>query len=290
MLLHEGEGVFQLLAGVGDGLGLLVLHGEGDGVVRQADAAALEHGGGLGGVAGHVGGKHDPAQQGESVVQGDARLGGAAGAHVGGQAEGFRHVDIIGLDMLVDIADDELRQGLERDGVQALEALQEQRRNGLVVGDAVVRLGAAAEAPVIGEDEGDAFGEALHDGVHVHVGDAQLLSPVALKEPVDKHEGAEIGAHPAVFPEALEDGDGGGGHHARHGHQIVEPLGIVIEGVLHAAPLAPFGDAGFVIVAVTLAADAVLGLPQGVEAFKPFVNGPDELIGDFHFTSLPESA
>ena len=184
--------------------------------------------------------------------------------------------------MLVDVADDELRQGLHRHGGQALEALEEEGRDGLVEGDALVAVRPAAETLVVCEDEGDLLGEVLDDAVHVHVRDAQLRAAVALKEPVDEHEGAEVGAHPAVLPEALEDGEGGGGDHARHGGEVLEPRGVIVEGVLHAAPLAPFGDAGLVVVAAALAADAVLGLPQGVEALKLFVDGVYELIGKLH--------
>ena len=290
VLLDKGDGVQQLLAGVGDGLLLGVLHGHGDRKVGQADAAALEHGGRLGGVAGHVGGEHHFTQNGEGVVQGHARLRRAAGADVGGQTEGLGHVDVVGLDMLVDVADDKLRQGLHGDGGQPLEALEEEGRDGLVEGDALVGLRAAAEARVVCQDEGDLLREVLHDAVHVHVGDAQLRAAVALKEPVDEHEGAQIGAHPAVLPEAFEDGQGGGGHHAGHGHQVLDPGAVVVERVLHAAPLAVFGHARLVVVAGPEAAGAVLGLPQRVEALELFVHGGKELVGHFHLTSLPESA
>ena len=189
--------------------------------------------------------------------------------------------------MLVNVADDELRQGLHRDRCQTLKALEEEGRDGLVEGNALFGIRSAAKTRVICEDESNLLGEVLHDAVHVHVRNTQLSAAVALKEAVNEHEGAEIGAHPAVLPEALEDGDGGGGHHARHGDEIFHPRVIIVEGVLHAAPLAPFGNAGLVVIAAALAADAVLCLPQGVKALELFVDDAYEFIGKLHFYFPP---
>ena len=288
LLLDEGDGVFQFAGGIGVGAGLVVDHGHGHRLVRQLDAAALEHGGGLGGVAGHIGSQESLAEDGEGVVNGHAGLRRAAGADVRRQAVGLSHVDIIGFDMLVDVADDKFRQGLQGDGDQVLEACHEQRGQHLIHGHHPVGEGAAAEAPVIGQHQGDLLGQTLHDGVHIHVGDPQLIAPVALKQPVDEHEGAQVGAHPAVLPEALQAGDGGGAHHQRHAAQVFQPLAVVIEGVLHAAPFPVFGNAGLVVVAGAEAAHAVFGLPQGVKALQLFVDGFDQLISCFHITCLPE--
>ena len=126
-LLDEGDGVLEHLGGVGVRARLVMDHGESYGEVRQIHAAALEHGGAFGCVAGHVGGDESLADDGEGVVYGNAGLGRAAGADVRGQAVGFGNVYVVRLDVLVDIADDELRQGLERDGDKILEALHEQR-------------------------------------------------------------------------------------------------------------------------------------------------------------------
>ncbi len=123
MLLHKVDGVEDGLAGVGQRLGIVVLHGEGHGKIGLADAAALEHGGRLRRVAGHIGREHDLADEGERVVDGDAGLRRAAGADVRRQTEGLRHVDVIRLDVLIHVADDKLRQRLQREGVQPLEAL-----------------------------------------------------------------------------------------------------------------------------------------------------------------------
>ena len=126
VLFDEGDGLFHDLAGERQRRGLVVDHGEGCLIVGQADAAALEHGRRLGGVAGHVRGDDRPADDRERVIEGDAGLRRAAGAHVGRQAEGLGHVDVVRLDVLVDVADDELRQRLQRHRVQIREAGHEQ--------------------------------------------------------------------------------------------------------------------------------------------------------------------
>ena len=288
-LFYKRDGVFEHLRGVGMRAGLVVNHGEGDGEIRHGVAAALEHGGRLGGVAGHVRRNERPAEQRERVVDRDARLRGAARADIRGQAVGLCDVDIIRLYMLVNIADDKLRQRLQGDGVQALEASEKQRGEYLVMGYDVVGLPASAETAVICQHEGDFLGQALHDGVHVHVRYAQLRPAVALEESVDEHERAEVGAHPAVLPEALHDVDRGGRDHGAHGDEIVEPLRIIVESVLYAAPFAVFRDAGFVNIATSQAARAVLRLPQRIKALQLLVDFLNRFVNElqFHFPAPP---
>ena len=174
--------------------------------------------------------------------------------------------------MLVNVADDELGQGLERERDEILEAHHEQRGQDLVHGNDAVGILAAAETAVVGQDEGDLLGQAADDGVHALMCGDELVAAEALEQAVDEHECAEIGAHPAVLPKALEAGQRSGGDHHGHGDEVVHPRLVVNEGILDAAPLTPFGNAGLVVVAVSLAAHAVLGLPDGIEAFKLFIN------------------
>ena len=94
LLLDKGNGVLQHLRGVGVRPRLVVDHGHGHRKIRQAEPPPLEHGGGFTGVAGHIGGQHRFAHDGEIVVDGHARLRRAAGADVRRQAEGLRHVDM----------------------------------------------------------------------------------------------------------------------------------------------------------------------------------------------------
>ena len=223
LLLDEGDGLLHDLPREGQGeLVVVVDHGERGLVVGQADAAALEHRGGLRRVAGHIGGDERLAHQREGVVEGDAGLRRAARAHVRRQAEGLGHVDVIGLDVLVHVADDEFRQRLQRHGVQSWEAGHEQLRQHLVHGDKLLALRlAGAETAVMREDVSDAAGEAADDGVHLRVRDAQLLAAVALEQAVDEHEGAEVRTHPAIFPKALHDGHRRGADHLHHGQDVV---------------------------------------------------------------------
>ena len=276
VLLNKGDGIPEDLGGIGVRAGLVVDHGHGNGEIRQTKAAALEHGGGLAGVAGHIGGQNSAAHNGEIVVDGNAGLRRAAGADVSGQAEGLGHIDVVGLQVLVDVTDDELRQCLDGDGNQAGEASHKQGRHDLVHGNDVVAVPSAAQTLVVGQDQGDLFREAADDTVHIHVGDLQFVLPVALKQPVNKGEGAQIGTHPTVLPEALEDRHRGGGHHFPHGQQVVQPGGVVHKGILHTAPLPVAGDTGLILIAAAKTALAVGCLPLGVKAFQLFIDHADD--------------
>ena len=287
-LLDEGDSVLEYLGGVGMCARLVVDHGESYGEVRQIYTAALEHGGTLGGVAGHIRGKEGLAEDGECVVNGNAGLSRAAGADVGRQTVGLGDVYVVGVKMLVNVADDELRQSLERDGDKILEALHKQRRKNLVHRNHEVAQRAAAETLIVCEDESNLTGQAANYGVHIQVSYLQLVAAEALEQTVDEHEGAEVGAHPAVFPEALEAGDGSGGDHLCHGEEVIQPCDVVDHGVLHAAPLTPFRNAGLVVVTAALAAYAVLGLPDGVEALKLFINRSNYFVSNLHLICLPE--
>lgn len=188
-----------------------------------------------------------------------------------GKAEGLGNVDVVGLNVLVNIADDELRQRLQRERNELLEAHHEQRGQNLVHGNDAVGILAAAETTVIAQAEGDLLGQAADDGVHALVRGDELIAAEALEQAVDEHEGAKVGAHPAVLPEALEAGDRSGCDHHRHGSEVLQPCAVVDHGILNAAPFTPFCNAGLVIITGSLAADAVFSLPYGVKAFKLFI-------------------
>ena len=109
--------------------------------------------------------------------------------------------------MLVNVADDELGQSLEGERNELFEAHHEQRRQDLVHGNDAVGILAASETTVVGQDECDLLGQAADDSVHALVRRYQLVAAEAFKQAVNEHEGAEVGAHPAILPEALEAGD-----------------------------------------------------------------------------------
>ena len=251
---------------------LVVDHGQGYGEVRHAYAAALEHGGRLGCVARHVGRDHCLTDEGECVVECNTGLGRAARADVGRKSEGLGNVDVIRLDVLVNVADDELGQSLEGERNELFEAHHEQRRQNLVHGNDAVGILAASETTVVGQTERNLLGQAADDSVHALVCRGQLVAAEAFKQAVNKHECAEVRAHPAILPKALKAGDRSGCDHHCHGSEVLQPCAVVDHGVLNAAPLTPFCNAGLVVVTVSLAAYAVLGLPYGIKAFKLFIN------------------
>ena len=167
--------------------------------------------------------------------------------------------------MLVNVADDELGQGLQRDGNKVREAAHEQGRHDLVHGYYLIGQRSAAETAVVREHEGDLLRQALNYGVHIQMRYPELGAAETLKQPVDKAEGAEIGAHPAVFPHTLEHRQRRACNHQAHALEVVEPCEVVHHRVVNAAPLAVFGDTGLVVEAAAQAARAVFCLPFGVE-------------------------
>ena len=77
--------------------------------------------------------------------------------------------------------------------------------------------------------------QALDYGVHVEMSDLQLGAAEALEEPVYEAEGAEVGAHPAVLPHALEHRQGCAGDHEAHALEVVQPGEVVHHGVVETA-------------------------------------------------------
>ena len=192
LVLYELDGVSQNLSRIRVRARLVVYHRKRHGEVRQAYAAALEHARGLTGVAGHIRGEQGLADNREVVVERDARLGRAARTHVGRKSEGLGHVYVEGLQLLVYVADDELRQSLQRYRYEIREAAHEERRQYFVHRHHAVRERPAAEAFVIGEDKGYLLRQALHYGVHVHVRYAQFRAAKAFEEAVYEGEGAQV--------------------------------------------------------------------------------------------------
>ncbi|CDB44350.1 unknown [Firmicutes bacterium CAG:240] len=174
--------------------------------------------------------------------------------------------------MLINVANYEFRKRLKRNWDKLLKAHHEQRWHNLIHRNDTVGILAAAEASVIGHNQRNFFGQAANDSVHALVRRDQLVAAEAFKQAVNEHECAEVRAHPAILPEALEAGDRSGCDHHCHGSEVFQPCAVVDHGVLNAAPLTPFCNAGLVVVTVSLAAYAVLGLPYGIKAFKLFIN------------------
>ena len=94
--------------------------------------------------------------------------------------------------MLVNVTDDELRQRLQREGIETLEALQEERCDRLVMRDDVHRVRPAAEASIVFQRKGDSLGQALHNRVHVHMRNLQFRAAIALEQAINEHKGSQI--------------------------------------------------------------------------------------------------
>ena len=280
VLLHKFDGLLDLVGGVVQHVRLLVAQRGGKLEGRDAvlplqalgdDAVAHE-----GAVAGGVVLHRAAAQHAEVVLNGDAGLGLGHGADVAGDAVELSHVQIVHDVELVEDVGGEHGGHFAEDGVHLLlvEAHHEGDHGVLVGDDALVGIGLVVAHPAVApEAVGDGLGHVGNDEVEGGVGDAQRLIPQTHGELVHAVGHEEVAHHPAVAEKALDVP----GHHdeaAQHAHQI-KPAGVVIEGVLEAAPLT--AGAHLQLVAVDLAGGLLAGALAGVDdffdglhAFPPF--------------------
>ena len=70
--------------------------------------------------------------------------------------------------------------------------------------------------------------------------DTQIFIAQTLRVAVDHHGHGQIVGHPAIAEHGLDVARLG--DHLRHGDPVVQPAGIIIERVGHAAPLAAVAD------------------------------------------------
>ncbi len=120
--------------------------------------------------------------------------------------------------------------------------------HGVLVGDdALVGIGlVVADAAVAAEAVADGLGDVGDDEVEGGVRDAQRLAAQADGELIHAVGDEQIAHHPAIAEEALDvarDQD----EAAQHAHEV-EPAGVIVEGGLHAAPLAAGADRELVAV------------------------------------------
>ena len=73
-----------------------------------------------------------------------------------------------------------------------------------------------------------------------------MLAPQALGVPVHHHGDRKIVGHPAIAEKGL-DIPGLYQDDPEHGHPVIEPAGIIIEGVIDAAPFPAFSDSAVCI-------------------------------------------
>ena len=245
VLLDEGDGVFDVLRGVGLHVVLLVAHGR-DELERRDAVLALES---LGdeavaherAVARRVALHGADAEHGEVIVDGAAGLGLRHGADVARDAELLRHVEVVRGGVLREQVCHEHRRHLTQDGLHVREAHHECGHLVFIRQHAAVgKLHVVAGAAVAAEDIVHGGGHVVDHEVHGRVHDAQRLIAQTHGELIDHVRHGEVVGHPAVAEHGLDV--------ARLDDELceegqnVQPAAVVIEGIPDAAPLAPAAD------------------------------------------------
>ena len=245
MLLDEGDGVFDLLRGVILHIVLAVAQGRGELEHRDAvlelealgDNAVAEQGAVARRVTLHGAGTEHRGV----VVDGHAGLCLRHRANVASKTVFLRNVDIVLCRVLVEQHGDVGRRGLT---AQALERRETHHDGGHLVfvheHDLVGELLVLTDAAVAAEEAVEQLCHVLNDEVLLQVADAQVFIAQALGVTVDHHGHGQVVGHPAITEHGLDVARLG--NHLRHGDPVVQPAGIVIECVGHAAPLAAVAD------------------------------------------------
>ena len=279
MLFDKGDGVSDLLRGVLQHVRLLVAQGSGELEGGDAVLAVKAFGNNAvaheGAVAGGVVLHRAAAEHAEVVLNGDAGLGLGHGADVAGDAVLLGNVQIVHDVELVENVGREHCGHLAQDGVHlvAVKAHHEGDHGVLVGDDALVGIRlVVADSPVAAEAVGDGLGHVGDDEVEGGVGDAQRLVSQADGELVHAVGDKEIAHHPAVAEEAL-DVARNQDKAAQHAQQI-EPAGVIVEGVLHAAPLTAGADLQLLVIdpaggLFARAADGIDDFFDSLHAFPP---------------------
>ena len=278
MLLNEGDGLLDLGGGVFHDVRLLVAQrgGElegGDAVLALealGDDAVAHQGAVAGGVVLHGA----LAEHAEVVLDGDAGLGLGHGADVAGDAVLLGDVQVVHDVELVEDVRGEHRGHLAQDGVHLLRVkAHHEGDHGVFIGDdALVGVGhVVAHATVAPEAVGDGLRHVGDDEVEGGVRDAQRLVAQADGELVHAVGHEEVAHHPAVAEEALDVAR----HHDEAGQheEEVQPAGVIVEGVLEAAPLAAGAHLQFLVI------DPAGRLLAGA------LDGIDKLFNRFHACS-----
>jgi len=245
VLLHKGDGLFDILRGVFLHIRLPVAHGgdqlEGGDAVLPLQALGDQAVAHQGAVAGGVNLHRAAAQNGKVVVDGDAGLGLGHGADVAGDAGLLGHVQIVGGGILGQQVGDKHARHLAEDGVHGGEAHHE-GGHGILIGQNAFLgiLHVVAGAAVASEDVVQCGSHVVNHKVHRGMYDAQGLVAQAHSEFVYHVRGGQIVCHPSVTEHGL-DIAGLGDELGQNGHDV-QPSAVIVQGVLQSAPLAAFAD------------------------------------------------
>ena len=196
----------------------LAVHGRGvtRGVVRDAAGADLR----------------------ELVEDGDAGGIVRQAAGIRRQSDALHGVDIIRVCALIHVAQQQPLERLELRGAQVLEAGEDLRAHGLLEHDLRAAEVVVTKAAVAHHHLGDGGGRALHDRVEINARHAQRRAAQTLDAAVDHVQRREVRAQPAVGQHAAHDAHRALGHKAAHNAEHLDPLDIVVPGILQTAPLA----------------------------------------------------
>ena len=250
-LLHLGEGIFV-------GVGVFPAHGDTGNGRGYGDAALYEltvHGRG---VAGHV--VSDKACADLRVIVVYRNAGGvcAQAAGVGRKADVFHDVHVKRGEILIHISAQKSLQDLQRQSLEVREARDDLGAHGLLEHDEFVGGLRVAEAAVALHAVADHAGRALHDGVHLRMRYAQRRAAHTGRALIHHVQRADVATEPAVLEQTLDYAHGGNGDELRQYAEVYDPLGVIIKGVLQAAPLAVLCDAAALVKAFCLVCHHIL--------------------------------
>ena len=154
------------------------------------------------------------------------------------QADALHGVDIVRVCTLIHVAQQQPLERLELRGAQVREARKDLGAHGLLKHDLRAAEVVITEAAVAHHHLGDGGRRALHDRVEVNARHAQRRAAQALDAAVDHVQRREVRAHPAVGQHTARDAHRALGHKAAHNAEHLDPLDIVVPGILQTAPLA----------------------------------------------------
>ena len=263
VLLDEGDGIFDLLCSVILHVVLAVAQGrcqlEHRNAVLKLEALGNDAVSEQGAVARRVALHGARAEHRRVVVDGHAGFRLRHRADIAREAVLLRDVDIMLGGVLVEQHGDIGRRRLT---AQALERREAHHDGGHLVfvheHDLVGEFLVLADAAVAAEETVEQLCHVLDDKILLQVADAQIFVAQALGVAVDHHGHGQIVGHPAIAEHGLDVARLG--YHLRHGDPVVQPAGIIIERVGHAAPLAAVAHLSLSVeLAEIFAADSLVG-------------------------------
>ena len=265
VLLDEGDGVFDVLCGVGLHVVLLMAHGR-DELERRDAVFALEP---LGdeavaherAVARRVALHSADAEHGEVVVDGDAGLGLRHRADVARKAIFLRNINVMNCRTLIEKHRNIGRRNLSAEGDHRREAHHDRLHLVLVnEHDLLGEFRVVADAAVAAEELIQQLCNVFNNNVLLRMTDPQMFAAQPLRVAVDQHRHSQIVCDPTVAEHGLDIArlDQDDAEHIDPGRQ---PSGVIIKGIGNTTPFtaASVALALKVIFPEILTADSLVG-------------------------------